>query len=46
MNGDLTPFALKTMYYCHQFAQTLTIGDVDGDGVITVLDIDAILKIE
>jgi hypothetical protein len=34
---------LKTIYNCHQCAQTLNRGDLDGDGEITVLDIDFIL---
>jgi len=34
---------LKTIYCCHECAQTLTKGDIDGDGEISVLDIDAIL---
>lgn len=34
---------LKTMYNCHQCAGTLNQGDLDGDGSITVLDIDFIL---
>jgi len=34
---------LKTIYYCHNCAQTLGRGDVDGDGKISVLDIDCIL---
>jgi len=34
---------LKTIYDCHRCAGTLTKGDIDGDGKITVLDIDFIL---
>jgi ribosomal protein L37AE/L43A len=34
---------LKTIYNCHNCAQTLDKGDLDGDGEITVLDIDFIL---
>ena len=34
---------LKTIYNCHRCAQTLTKGDIDGDGEITVLDIEFIL---
>lgn len=34
---------LKTMYNCHECAGTLNSGDIDGDGKITVLDIDFIL---
>ncbi|NWF76865.1 MAG: HNH endonuclease [Nitrospirae bacterium] len=34
---------LKTIYNCHVCAQTLTKGDIDGDGEISVLDIDFIL---
>ena len=37
---------LKTIYYCHTCAQTLGRGDVDGDGEITVLDIDCIVRKE
>lgn len=35
---------LKLMYCCHQCAGTLEQGDLNGDGVLNVLDIDAILK--
>jgi hypothetical protein len=35
---------LKTMYCCHECAGTLESGDLDGDGEITVLDIDYILR--
>ncbi len=35
---------LKTMYYCHKCADTLDKGDIDGDGKLTVLDIDFILE--
>ena len=35
---------LKTVYYCHECAQTLNSGCIDGDGEITVLDIDFILR--
>ncbi len=34
---------LKTMYSCHECAGTLSMADLDGDGKITVLDIDNIL---
>jgi hypothetical protein len=34
---------LKTIYYCHECAQTLMKGDIDGDQEISVLDIDYIL---
>jgi len=34
---------LKTIYNCHECAQTLDKSDLDGDGEISVLDIDAIL---
>lgn len=34
---------LKTMYNCHECAQTLDEEDLDGDGKISVLDIDFIL---
>ena len=34
---------LKTILYCHECAGTLDGGDIDGDGEITVLDIDHIL---
>ncbi len=34
---------LKTMYCCHECAGTLDGGDLDGDGEITVLDIDFVL---
>ena len=36
---------LKTMYYCHKCADTLDKGDIDGDGKLTVPDIDFILVI-
>jgi ribosomal protein S27AE len=35
---------LKTIYNCHGCAGTLDKGDIDGDGVMTVLDIDYILR--
>jgi ribosomal protein S27AE len=35
---------LKTIYNCHKCAGTLDKGDLDGDGQITVLDIDFILR--
>jgi 5-methylcytosine-specific restriction endonuclease McrA len=35
---------LKTIYYCHQCAGTLDKSDLDGDGVITVLDLDFIIN--
>ncbi|MHA1813162.1 MAG: HNH endonuclease [Candidatus Thorarchaeota archaeon] len=34
---------LKTIYCCHECAGTLDAGDLDGDGELTVLDIDFIL---
>lgn len=34
---------LKTIYYCHECAGTLDKPDLDGDGRLTVLDIDHIL---
>jgi len=34
---------LKTIYNCHKCAGTLDKGDLDGDKVLTVLDIDFIL---
>ena len=34
---------LKTIYNCHQCAGTLDREDIDGDGEITVLDIDFII---
>ncbi len=34
---------LKTIYNCHECAQTLSKGDIDSDGEISVLDIDFIL---
>jgi hypothetical protein len=34
---------LRTIYYCHECAGTLDKGDLDGDGRLTVLDIDYIL---
>ncbi|MEG8946409.1 HNH endonuclease [Rosettibacter firmus] len=34
---------LKTIYNCHECAQTLDNGDIDGDKEISVLDIDFIL---
>lgn len=34
---------LKTIYYCHECAQTLIKEDIDGDQEISVLDIDYIL---
>jgi hypothetical protein len=36
---------LKTIYNCHNCAGTLAKGDLDGDGKITVLDIDHILHL-
>ena len=35
---------LKTMYCCHECARTLDKGDIDGDGAISVIDIDFILS--
>ena len=34
---------LKTIYNCHKCANTLDFGDIDGDGIVTVNDIDAII---
>lgn len=34
---------LKTIYNCHKCAGTLNKGDLDGDGELTVLDIDFII---
>jgi len=34
---------LKTIYRCHDCAGTLYLGDINGDGQLTVLDIDFIL---
>jgi hypothetical protein len=34
---------LKTIFNCHRCAGTLDSGDLDGDGEISVLDIDFIL---
>jgi 5-methylcytosine-specific restriction endonuclease McrA len=34
---------LKTMYCCHECAQTLAREDIDGDGEITIFDIDFVL---
>jgi len=35
---------LKTILQCHECAETLNGGDIDGDGKLTVLDIDSILR--
>jgi len=35
---------LKTIFNCHRCAQTLDQGDLDGDGEISVMDIDFILR--
>ena len=35
---------LKTIYNCHLCAGTLDAGDIDGDGELTVLDIDQIIS--
>lgn len=35
---------LKTIYHCHECAGTLDATDLDGDGEMTVLDLDHILK--
>lgn len=35
---------LKTIYNCHECANTLNSGDMDGDGELTVLDLDYIFK--
>lgn len=34
---------LKTIYNCHICADTLDFGDIDGDGKVTVMDIDTII---
>ncbi len=34
---------LKTIYNCHKCAHTLDKGDIDGDGKLSVLDVDFIL---
>jgi hypothetical protein len=34
---------LKTIYNCHSCAGTLDGGDINGDGELTVLDIDHIM---
>ena len=34
---------LKTIYNCHKCAGTLDAGDIDGDGEVTVGDIDYII---
>lgn len=34
---------LKTIYNCHECAQTLNKGDISGDGELSVLDIDFII---
>ena len=34
---------LKTIYKCHDCVGTLTGGDIDGDGKITVLDLDNVI---
>jgi hypothetical protein len=34
---------VKTIYNCHKCAGTLDGGDIDGDGELTVLDIDHII---
>ena len=35
---------LKTIYNCHNCSGTLDKGDIDGDDVITVLDIDSVIR--
>ncbi len=35
---------LKTIYNCHECALTLGAGDIDGDGELTVIDIDFIIR--
>jgi len=35
---------LKTIYYCHECATTLSSGCIDGDGELTILDIDFIIR--
>ncbi len=35
---------LKTIYWCHECAGTLDGGDIDGDGKLTVLDIDYLCR--
>jgi hypothetical protein len=37
---------LKTIYCCHECAGTLKKGDLDADGVLSVLDIDHVLTLE
>jgi HNH endonuclease len=36
---------LKTIFYCHQCAGTLDACDLNNDGMLSVLDIDSVLKI-
>lgn len=35
---------LKTIYACHQCAGTLDATDLDGDGILTVMDLDYIIR--
>ena len=35
---------LKTVWHCHECAGTLDSADLDGDGSMTVGDIDAIVR--
>jgi hypothetical protein len=35
---------LKTIHFCHECAGTLTAGDLDGDGALTVLDLDEVVR--
>jgi hypothetical protein len=35
---------LKTVYCWHECAGTLDSGDLDGDGELTVLDVDEVVK--
>ena len=35
---------LKTIYSCHNCSGTLDKGDMDRDNVVTVLDIDAVIR--
>jgi len=37
---------LKTIYHCHECAKTLSKEDLNGDGKLTVLDIDAIIHLK
>jgi len=35
---------LKTIYNCHNCSGTLDIGDLDGNDMVTVLDIDSVIR--